>query len=599
MPSEAASKEAPSSFAEDTSAWRDIELAVDQSLPDQPLAQTWIAAARSTPALANLLLQTHRASSGSDEDPLAALARFARRPRWLELSRSLAELRACRTEGDEVALAHLAAAVARQSGWTSAEKAFWQVLTKSAAAPECWHAAELVLFDPSERCRIVGRWLLEAARGSDADAPRPRIVHQVSTALDSLLEAFDPGAILAEIETIRRLPCRRLDDASARRLASLARWAAYRLHTRWHEALHRVIAARRVDDLMEEVASLLDDWVDGRWGVWIALDERKEGVARWIHPGPERRMLGFAGSREELETSLLPPRFRSSRELLAEDHAVVGCVYSDGSMDLDRNGEWFDRLAAATRVYVERTARVREADRSLHRRQSAVEEVVQRHRRSLRRAIGEFSAGAGHEINNPLGAIAGHAARLLRDEQDPERRRALKQITAQTDRIRRMIRDLQAIGGERRRVDEVVELGDVLADAAREAEKRLSGGRRTFEACEPGWRVRGERALLVRMLAELVVNGAEAAGPEGHVHVRVERSRDPSNAFEVLVRDSGPGLRTFERHHAFTPFYSGREAGRGLGMGLPLAQRIAEDHGGRICIAYTRPSTVRVLLPAA
>lgn len=310
-------------------------------------------------------------------------------------------------------------------------------------------------------------------------------------------------------------------------------------------------------------------------------------------------MLGFAGAREEFETSLLPPRFRASRELLADEDALVGCVYSDASLDLDRNAEWFDRLAAALQVFVERTAQLREGARTLTRRQAAVEEVVERQRRALRRAIGEFSAGAGHEINNPLGAIAGHAARLLRGEQDPERRRALKQISAQTDRIRRMIRDLQAIGGERRLAGEVVELGDVLRDAAREAEKRLSGGRRTFEACEPGCLVRGERTLLARMLAELVVNGAEAAGPDGHVHVRVERSRDPSHAFEILVRDTGPGLGARERHHAFTPFFSGREAGRGLGMGLPLAQRIAEDHGGRICIGYTRPNTVRVLLPAA
>jgi C4-dicarboxylate-specific signal transduction histidine kinase len=47
------------------------------------------------------------------------------------------------------------------------------------------------------------------------------------------------------------------------------------------------------------------------------------------------------------------------------------------------------------------------------------------------------------------------------------------------------------------------------------------------------------------------------------------------------------------------PFYSGREAGRGLGMGLAIADRIARDHGGHLTICHARPTTLRVLLPAA
>jgi signal transduction histidine kinase len=50
----------------------------------------------------------------------------------------------------------------------------------------------------------------------------------------------------------------------------------------------------------------------------------------------------------------------------------------------------------------------------------------------------------------------------------------------------------------------------------------------------------------------------------------------------ISIRDSGPGIRPEERRHLFDPFYSARQAGRGLGLGLSKAWRIVANHGGRI-----------------
>src|SRR5882724_357569 len=58
------------------------------------------------------------------------------------------------------------------------------------------------------------------------------------------------------------------------------------------------------------------------------------------------------------------------------------------------------------------------------------------------RALAEFAAGAGHEINNPVATIAGYAQQLLADETDPDRRHALATIGAQAYRIRDMIGDV-------------------------------------------------------------------------------------------------------------------------------------------------------------
>jgi signal transduction histidine kinase len=86
-------------------------------------------------------------------------------------------------------------------------------------------------------------------------------------------------------------------------------------------------------------------------------------------------------------------------------------------------------------------------------------------------ALAEFAAGAGHEINNPLATIIGRVQLLLRDETDPERRRALTTIGGQAYRIRDMIGDLMLFARppvpEPRELDlnEVVKtVGDALAD---------------------------------------------------------------------------------------------------------------------------------------
>ena len=51
---------------------------------------------------------------------------------------------------------------------------------------------------------------------------------------------------------------------------------------------------------------------------------------------------------------------------------------------------------------------------------------------------------------------------------------------------------------------------------------------------------------------------------------------------KISIQDDGPGLKPEERRHVFDPFYSARQAGRGLGLGLSKAWRIITNHGGRI-----------------
>ena len=86
------------------------------------------------------------------------------------------------------------------------------------------------------------------------------------------------------------------------------------------------------------------------------------------------------------------------------------------------------------------------------------------------------------------------------------------------------------------------------------------------------------------MVRELLRNALEAVGRDGSVRLLIALSTDENQQHwaELEVTDDGPGLSEREREHLFDPFFSGREAGRGLGFGLSKAWRIVDAHGGTL-----------------
>jgi hypothetical protein len=87
-------------------------------------------------------------------------------------------------------------------------------------------------------------------------------------------------------------------------------------------------------------------------------------------------------------------------------------------------------------------------------------------------------------------------------------------------------------------------------------------------------------------------NALQAAGPGGSVSVAARWALPddaPESAVhawaEIVVSDSGPGISPEVRRHLFDPFYCGRQAGRGLGMGLAKCWRIVTRHGGQVSVS--------------
>jgi signal transduction histidine kinase len=212
-------------------------------------------------------------------------------------------------------------------------------------------------------------------------------------------------------------------------------------------------------------------------------------------------------------------------------------------------------------------------------------------------ALAEFAAGAGHEINNPLAVISGQAQYLLGHEADffiptteAAPRKALQTIIAQTKRIHGILRDLMQFARPAPARPEWIDLptlmGEVmasLADAAAQKHVRLEMSARPERLT-----VHADSEQMRTALTCLLRNAIEAAPLEGFARL-VLAEPGPADAVEVVVEDSGAGPSGEQRLHLFDPFYSGRSAGRGRGLGLPIAWRLARQQGGDLHLEPARP----------
>jgi len=193
--------------------------------------------------------------------------------------------------------------------------------------------------------------------------------------------------------------------------------------------------------------------------------------------------------------------------------------------------------------------------------------------------LAELAAGAGHEINNPLAVISGNAQRLIRTEPDPDRQEALRTIGRQTLRIAGIIRGLMQFARPSRPEPDHFPASELL-DEVRDEFAPLADERQVrLDVAPAGVWLDADPKQLRQAVAAVVRNGIEAVPRHGWVRLTCE---DAGSFVRFVVEDSGPGLTAEAAEHAFDPFFCGRQAGRGRGLGLPTAWRLARQNGGDV-----------------
>jgi signal transduction histidine kinase len=198
-------------------------------------------------------------------------------------------------------------------------------------------------------------------------------------------------------------------------------------------------------------------------------------------------------------------------------------------------------------------------------------------------ALAEFAAGAGHEINNPLAIISGRAQLLLREIEHPEHRRQLGVIVAQVKRAYEMIADIRFFARPPQPEWATFNLTDELERLVAEQMPLMTEAGVAFHVAIDSAQastVKSDPVLLHVAIAMLCNNAREAVQlTGGTIWLRLHRN---DNTWEISVTDNGPGIAAEIRPLIFDPYYSGRQAGRGLGFGLPKAWRIMQLLGGSI-----------------
>ena len=211
-------------------------------------------------------------------------------------------------------------------------------------------------------------------------------------------------------------------------------------------------------------------------------------------------------------------------------------------------------------------------------------------------AMQQLAYGASHEINNPLANIATRAQTLMHDEPDATRRQKLMAINQQAYRAYEMIADLMLFAKPPELQRDSVDLSQLLLRIRTELEATWKQA--SVEVVSPSVSpfIEADEAQLGVAIQAICLNGIEAMAGEGTLRVELVAT---DSLIQIIIQDSGSGLNEQARRHLFDPFFSGREAGRGLGFGLSKAWRIIQQHHGRITVdsSPTRGSCFVVTLP--
>ncbi len=226
-------------------------------------------------------------------------------------------------------------------------------------------------------------------------------------------------------------------------------------------------------------------------------------------------------------------------------------------------------------------------------------------------ALGQMAAGLAHEIRNPLGSIKG-AAQFLQpaggDSREGTRegtREFLDIIVEEVNRLNKIVSQFldyaRPYRGEQKTLDVADVLRKTLSLIAKETEEhgKVEIATDFAERMPP---VRADAEQLLQVFLNLSLNALQAMPQGGRLLIstglrRSTRRGAAAAFFEVRFRDTGVGIPPGDLKNLFIPFFTTKE--KGTGLGLPISQRIIENHGGTIEVR-SQPSegaTFIVLLP--
>jgi signal transduction histidine kinase len=200
-------------------------------------------------------------------------------------------------------------------------------------------------------------------------------------------------------------------------------------------------------------------------------------------------------------------------------------------------------------------------------------------------------AGIAHEVRNPLGGLELYAG-LLREGLvgQPERLAEIARVEREIGYLKNVVTDFLDFARRPGLVMEDLVVRELLEEVAEVC--RCDAGTTISIECDAALRARADRSQVRRALVNLAKNALVAAGHSGHSGQVVLAAGADSDARVVWeVRDSGPGVPPQIVEKIFTPFFTTRE--KGTGLGLAFVREIARAHGGDATVDRGREGGAR------
>jgi signal transduction histidine kinase len=203
-------------------------------------------------------------------------------------------------------------------------------------------------------------------------------------------------------------------------------------------------------------------------------------------------------------------------------------------------------------------------------------------------AVGRLAAGVAHELGAPLNVIDARALQILENaEMPPEKQtKNLKIIRRQSERITNLVRQLLTLARPFNFNPQKLELNEHLRETIEEL--NLENDKIEIEiSAEQNFKVNADADFLRQVWINILQNAHQAMlgknDSGGKITINLKKkNREEKGFITVKFTDTGGGIAPEHLEKIFDPFYTTKDIGQGTGLGLAVAYRIIEEHGGTI-----------------
>lgn len=255
-----------------------------------------------------------------------------------------------------------------------------------------------------------------------------------------------------------------------------------------------------------------------------------------------------------------------------EQRALLEARVAERTADLD----------AANASLMEEVAERRHAEQQLRKSQK---ELIQAGKLA---ALGKMSAAISHEINQPLAAIksyAVNASTFLARSRFEDAKFNVDNITKMTDRMTEISRHLRNFARQPGDSVKPINIIEVIEETIGLVgpEFRAQNARIVFEPRDGAVWALGGKLRLQQVLVNIMTNALEAMAGQAERVVECDVALD-QDVVRIMVRDHGPGVPSDVLEQVFDAFFTTKEAGSGMGLGMSISQNIVTDFGGALSV---------------